>query len=139
MILEVSTYICGPHCIITISFKICYICIMKLVLYSLLFIFICIQISHFQAEVYVNLLEGETVDESVVEIPSINELPAKNASEKTESNTPTHQQQQNPIISSNINISNSIQSQSTNNNNNNVHFGNNVEQCGGAWEKFGKI
>ena len=87
----------------------------------------------FQAEVYVNLLEGETVDESsssLVEIPSINELPAKNASEKTDLPPHTQQQlQQNSIISSPI-ISNSVQSQSITNNviNNAAHFGNNVDQ-----------
>ena len=87
----------------------------------------------FQAEVYVNLLEGETVDESsssLVEIPSINELPAKNASEKTDLPPHTQQQlQQNSIISSPI-ISNSVQSQSITNNviNNAAHFGNNLDQ-----------
>ena len=88
----------------------------------------------FQAEVYVNLLEGETVDESsssLVEFPSINELPAKNASEKTDLPPHTQQQlQQNSIISSPI-ISNPVQSQSmTNNiiNNAAAHFGNNLDQ-----------
>ena len=82
----------------------------------------------FQAEVYVNLLEGESVDESsIVEIPSINELPAKNASEKTDLPSPQQVQMlQNPIISSPI-ISNSVQTQSTTNNIN-AHFGNNIDQ-----------